>query len=48
MLEDLKEYKIKSRDEIKAIIETLIKNRSLTEREIAVKERREKKRFENL
>jgi len=48
MLEDLKEYKIKSRDEIKAIIETLIKNRRLTEREIAVKERQKKKRFENL
>ncbi|MFX1443403.1 MAG: hypothetical protein ACFFHV_08320 [Promethearchaeota archaeon] len=48
MLEDLKEFEIKSRDEIKAIIETLIKYKTLSEREISVKERREKKRFENL
>jgi hypothetical protein len=48
MLEDLKEYEIKTREEIKAIIETLIKIRRMSEREITVKERQEKKRFENL
>lgn len=48
MVEDLREYEIKSRDEIKAIIEALIKIRRLNEREISVKERQAKKRFENL
>jgi hypothetical protein len=48
MIQDLKEYEIRSREEIKAIIETLIKCKRLSEREITVKERREKKRFEEL
>ena len=48
MLEDLKEYEIKNRDEIKAIIQTLIKNRRISERTTSVQERQEKKRFENL
>ena len=48
ILEDLEEYEIKSRDEIKAIIEILIKNRRLSEREITVKERQKTKHFENL
>jgi len=48
MIEDLTKYEIKSREEIKAIIEALIKYKRLSEREVTVKERREKKRFENL
>ena len=48
MLEALKEYEIETRDEIKAIVDTLIKNQRLSDREISVKERQDKKRFENL
>ncbi len=48
ILEDLKDYEIKSRDEFKSIIETLIKYERLSEREFSVKERQKKKRFENL
>ncbi len=48
MLEDLKEFEIKNRDEIKAIIQTLLKNKRISERTTSVKERQEKKRFENL
>jgi hypothetical protein len=48
ILENLKEYELKSRAEIKIITETLIKYEKLTERDISVKEHEEKKRFESL
>ncbi|TFG06316.1 MAG: hypothetical protein EU539_07980 [Promethearchaeota archaeon] len=48
MLEELKEYEIKTRVEIKTILDTLIKYNRLEERKISVKERREKKRFESI
>lgn len=48
ILEQLKEYELKSKSEVKAIIEELIKYDKLSEREISVKERREKERFRDL
>ena len=45
MLDDLKEFKITTRAEIKAIQDTLIKLERLDEREITVKEHKEKQRF---
>jgi hypothetical protein len=48
ILENLKEYELKSRAEIKTITDTLIKYEKLTERHISVKEHEEKKRFESL
>lgn len=45
ILEALQKYKVNTRAEIKSIEETLIKNDRLTEREISVKEFRDKKRF---
>ncbi|MFX1376027.1 MAG: hypothetical protein ACFFA0_09465 [Promethearchaeota archaeon] len=45
MLDELKEYKISTRAEIKVIQDTLIKLERLSEREISVKEHREKQRF---
>ena len=46
MLDNLKEYKLNERAEIKTITETLIKLNRLSEREISVKEHREKQRYE--
>ena len=46
MLDNLKEYKLDARAEIKIITETLVKLNRLSEREISVKEHREKQRFE--
>ncbi len=48
ILEQLKEYELKSKAEVKAITEELIKYDKLSEREISVKERREKERFRDL
>ena len=48
ILEQLKEYELKSKSEVKAITEELIKYDKLSEREISVKERREKERFRDL
>ena len=45
ILEALQQYKVNTRAEIKSIEETLIRNDRLTEREISVKEFRDKKRF---
>ena len=45
MLDNLKEYKINTRQEIKAIQDTLIKLDRLSEREISVKEHKDKQRF---
>ncbi|MFX1357932.1 MAG: hypothetical protein ACFFA8_11710 [Promethearchaeota archaeon] len=45
ILEKLINYNIKTRAEVKAIEETLIKNNRLKERETSVKEYREKERF---
>lgn len=45
MLDNLKEFKIDTRAEIKAIQDTLIKLERLDEREISVKEHKEKQRF---
>ena len=45
ILEALQKYKVNTRAEIKSIEETLIKNDRLTEREISVKEFRDRKRF---
>lgn len=45
ILDNLKEYKLNTRTEIKVIKETLVKLDRLTEREISVKEHREKQRF---
>lgn len=45
MLDNLKKYKINTRVEIKAIQDTLIKLDRLNEREISVKEHKEKQRF---
>ena len=47
-LEDLKEYNLETRTEIKTIEDTLIKCNRLSRRKISVKERREKERFEAL
>lgn len=46
ILEELKEFEIETREEIKSIVDTLIKNQRLSDREISVKDRQEKKRFE--
>ena len=48
ILENLKEFNIKTRAEVKAIEDALIKNEKLSEREISVKEREERERFQNL
>ena len=45
MLDNLKNYKIDTRGEIKTIQDTLIKLDRLSEREISVKEHKEKQRF---
>jgi len=45
ILEKLKKSDIKTRDEIKAIEETLIENSRLEEREVSVKEYRDKQRY---
>jgi hypothetical protein len=45
MLDNLKQYKIDTRAEIKAIQDILIKLERLDEREISVKEHKEKQRF---
>ena len=46
MLDNLKDYKIITRVEIKTIQDTLVKLDRLREREISVKEHKEKQRFE--
>lgn len=45
ILDNLKEYKITTRAEIKIIKESLVKLNRLNDREISVKEHREKQRF---
>ncbi|MFX1502361.1 MAG: hypothetical protein ACFFDH_15480 [Promethearchaeota archaeon] len=45
ILDNLKEFKVNTRAEIKAIKENLIKLERLNEREISVKEHKEKQRF---
>ncbi len=45
MLDNLKDYKINARVEIKAIKDNLIKLERLSEREVSVKERKEKQRY---
>jgi hypothetical protein len=45
ILEKLKKYDIKTKDEIKAIEETLVENSRLEGREVSVKEYRDKQRF---
>lgn len=45
ILDNLKEYKLEQRSEIKVIKETLIKLDRLSEREISVKQHKEKQRF---
>ncbi|MFX1343859.1 MAG: hypothetical protein ACFFBC_00760 [Promethearchaeota archaeon] len=45
MLDNLKDYKINTRQEIKAIQDTLVKLDRLNEREISVKEHKDKQRF---
>jgi hypothetical protein len=45
MLDNLKDYKINTRQEIKAIQDTLVKLDRLSEREISVKEHKDKQRF---
>jgi len=47
MLEDLKEFELSSKAEIKNITEALIKYERIGERDISVKERREKQRFKS-
>lgn len=46
ILDNLKDYKVNTRAEIKVIKETLIKLNRLNEREISVKEHKEKQRFQ--
>ncbi len=48
ILENLKEFNIETRAEVKAIEDALIKYERLSEREISVKEREERERFQNL
>ena len=45
ILDSLNEYKVNTRVEIKAIKDSLIKLEKLSEREISVKEHKEKQRF---
>ena len=45
ILDNLKDYKINARVEIKAIKDNLIKLERLSEREVSVKERKEKQRY---
>jgi len=47
MLEDLKEFELSSKAEIKFITDALIKYERIGERDISVKERREKQRFKS-
>ncbi len=46
ILDNLQEFKVTTRAEIKAIKDTLVKLNRLSEREISVKEHKDKKRFE--
>jgi len=48
ILENLKEYNIETRAEVKSIEDALIKYEKLSEREISVKERKEREQFQNL
>lgn len=48
ILENLKEFNIETRAEVKAIEDALIKYEKLSKREISVKERKERERFQNL
>ena len=48
ILENLKEFNIETRAEVKAIEDALIKYEKLSKREISVKERQERERFQNL
>lgn len=48
ILEELKEFNIDTRAEIKAIEENLVKYNRLDKREVSVKDRREKERFKEL
>lgn len=48
ILEELKEFNIETRAEIKAIEENLVKYNRLDKREVSVKDRREKERFKEL
>ncbi len=45
ILDNLKDFKVTTRAEIKAIKDTLVKLNRLTEREISVKERKDQQRF---
>ena len=47
MLEDLKEFELSSKAEVKFITDALIKYEIIGERDISVKERREKQRFKS-
>jgi CMP-2-keto-3-deoxyoctulosonic acid synthetase len=47
MLEKLKEFEVNTRAEVKIILDTLLKLDRLKDRQISVKERRYKQRFEN-
>ena len=48
ILENLKEFNIETRAEVKAIEDALIKYEKLNKRDISVKERKERERFQNL
>ncbi len=48
ILENLKDYELSSNSEVKIIIETLIKYKKISDREISVKERRKEERFKNI
>jgi len=48
ILENLKEYDIETRAEVKSIEDTLIKYDRLSKREISVKDRKQRERFQNL
>lgn len=47
LLEELKEFELESKAEIKLITETLIKHERISEREISVEERRKQERFKD-
>lgn len=46
ILDNLKDYKVTTRTEIKAIKDSLVKLNRLSERKISVKEHKDKQRFE--
>ena len=48
ILENLKEFNIETRAEVKAIEDALIKYEKLSKREISVKERKEREQFQNI